>query len=111
MAAKSAAAGIKPFKCQGERASGTGHGTSVVVPAASLSVSGELRFCDSTADSGNTVGRGFCPVCGRPVLNRNSGYPDMRFPHVGSLDDPSNFKADAVVFSEFAQPWMAWIRS
>jgi len=90
-------------RCQ--RASGTGHGTSVVVPAASLSVSGELRYYESTSDSGNIVGRGFCPICGSPVLNRNSGYPDMRYIHVGSLDDPSGFKADGIVFSEFAQPW------
>ena len=88
-----------------QRASGTGHGTSVMVPAAGFSISGSLSFHDSRSDSGNTVSRGFCPVCGSPVLNRNSGYPEMRYIHVGSLDDPSVFKADAVVYSSSAQPW------
>ncbi len=88
-----------------QRASGTGHGTSIVLPAATFSVSGVLRFYDQNSDSGNVVSRGFCPVCGSPVLNKNSGYPDMRYIHVGSLDDPSMFKPDAVVCSESAQPW------
>lgn len=88
-----------------QRASGTGHGTSIVLPAATFSISGEVRFYESTSGSGNVVSRGFCPNCGSPVLNRNSGYPDMRYIHVGSLDDPSVFKADTVVCSESAQPW------
>ena len=90
---------------QCQRASGTGHGSSIVVPLESFTVTGELRFYDQQSDSGNTVSRGFCPVCGSPVLNRNSGYPDKRYIHVGSLDDPSAFKPDVVVFSDSAQPW------
>ena len=77
----------------------------MVVPAAGFSLTGEVRFYESAADNGNIVGRGFCPVCGSPVLNRNSGYPDMRYIHVGSLDEPGVFKADTVVFSDSAQPW------
>ncbi len=90
---------------QCQRASGTGHGSSMVVPVETFTLTGELRFFDQQSDSGNIVSRGFCPVCGSPVLNRNSGYPDMRYIHAGSLDDPSVFKPDAVVFSESAQPW------
>ncbi len=87
-----------------QRASGTGHGSSIVLPLEGFSLSGELRYYDQVADNGNTVSRGFCPVCGSPVLNRNSGYPDMRYIHVGSLDDPGGFKPDVVVFSDSAQP-------
>ena len=90
---------------QCQRASGTGHGSSMVVPAAGFTLTGEVRYYESAADSGNTISRGFCPICGSPVLNLNSGFPEMRYVHVGSLDDPSVFKADTVVFSDSAQPW------
>lgn len=76
-----------------------------MLPAATFSISGEVRFYDQKSDSGNVVSRGFCPVCGSPVLNGNSGYPDMRYIHVGSLDDFSVFKPDAGVCSESVQPW------
>ena len=88
-----------------QRASGTGHGSSIVVPAETFSLTGTLSFYDRESDRGTIVSRGFCPVCGSPVLNKNSGYPDKRYIHVGSLDDPSVFRPDAVVFSESAQPW------
>jgi hypothetical protein len=33
-------------------------------PQAAVMLTGELRFHDIRADSGNTVSRGFCPDCG-----------------------------------------------
>ena len=38
-------------------------------------------------------------------MNINSGYPDSRYFHAATLDDPSTFKPTTVVFREFAQPW------
>ena len=90
---------------QCQRASGTGHGTSIVVPLETFSLAGALSFYDQESDRGTIVSRGFCPVCGSPVLNKNSGFPDKRYIHVGSLDDPSGFRPDVVVFSDSAQPW------
>ena len=88
-----------------QRASGTGHGSSIVVPLETFSLTGALSFYDQQSDRGTIVSRGFCPICGSPVLNKNSGYPEKRYIHAGSLDDPGAFKPDAVVFPESAQPW------
>lgn len=88
-----------------QRASGTGHASHVMVPKESLIVHGEVRFWDSPADSGNIVGRGFCPACGSPVLSRNTGFPDHMFLRAASLDDPGKFVPTLVVFTGTAQPW------
>ena len=86
-------------------ASGTGHASHAMVPKEALTIQGELRFWDSPADSGNVVGRGFCPQCGSPVLSRNSGMPDHLFLRAASLDDPSRFVPNMLVYTGRAQPW------
>ncbi len=96
------------FHCQCrqcQRASGTGHSSQFVVPAAAVTVNGELKFHDQTADDGNTVSRGFCPVCGSPVMGRSSGHPGIVIIHAASLDDPSRFKPQKVVWSAEGQAW------
>ena len=90
-------------QCQHD--SGTGHGSHVGVPATALRVSGEPRFYESKADSGNTISRGFCTTCGAPVLSRNSGMTEMVFLRAGSLDDPCLFKPTMVVFTESGHDW------
>ncbi|MBV8360519.1 MAG: GFA family protein [Deltaproteobacteria bacterium] len=42
-----------------------------------------------TADSGNTVSRGFYPECGSPLFSRLSGMTDVVGVRAGSLDDPN----------------------
>ena len=88
-----------------QRASGTGHGSHIMVPKEALTVRGEVRYWDSAADSGNFVGRGFCPTCGSPVLSRNSGFPDHLFLRAASLDDPTKFVPTMLVHTGKAQPW------
>jgi len=96
------------FHCQCrqcQRASGTGHASLFVVPADALTLGGTLKFHDQKADSGNTSSRGFCPACGNPIVNKSSGYPQMRFIHAASLDEPGQFKPVKLVWSVNAQPW------
>lgn len=88
-----------------QRDSGTGHGSHMMVPNEALKLTGRPRYHDSKADSGNTVSRGFCPICGSPVVSRNSGYPDALFLRAASLDDPRWFKPAMVVFTSGAPAW------
>ncbi len=90
---------------QCQRATGGGHATAFVLPADAVIVTGEVRFFDQQADSGNTVSRGFCPTCGSPMMNRNSGYPQSLYVHAATLDDPTAFRPETVVFRSAAQPW------
>ncbi|MGD2074472.1 MAG: GFA family protein [Gammaproteobacteria bacterium] len=96
------------FHCQCrqcQRASGAGHASLFVVPADAVSLTGELKFYDQIADDGSTVSRGFCPVCGSPVVGKTSGHPDILLFTAASLDDPALFKPEKVVWSASGQPW------
>ncbi len=90
-------------KCQ--RITGTGHASLFRLPAAAVRIDGEVRFYDQPADSGAMTSNGFCPTCGSPVVSRTDRFPDMFYFHAATLDDPTLFKPEFVVFSEAAQPW------
>lgn len=87
------------------KSSGSGHCTHVFVPETAFSVSGELRFYDRAADSGNIISRGFCPTCGSAILSRNSGMPGMTFVRASSLDDPDIIAPQMVVYASRAPKW------
>lgn len=88
-----------------QRDSGTGHASHLAVAAEGFSISGPIKFWDSLADSGNTVSRGFCAECGSPVVSRNAGMSKMAFIRAASLDAPTLFKPQMVVWASARQPW------
>ena len=81
------------------KSSGTGHSTHMSVPKSAFSLSGELRFFEKPADSGNIVSRGFCPTCGSLVYTKNSATPDLVILRVSSLDDPEPFTPQMAVYA------------
>lgn len=96
------------FLCQCrqcQRITGTGHSAEFVVLDKDTIISGELKFYELTADSGNTVTSGFCPTCGNPVLKKSSGYPGMLFFHAATLENPTVFKPQTVFWGDSHQPW------
>lgn len=48
---------------------------------------------------------GFCQACGSPVTSHGSGYPDLRYIHAATLDDPTQLEPEKIVFSLERQPW------
>lgn len=86
-------------------ATGGGHGSYFGVPEADFSVSGRQQVYESRSARDTTVSRGFCPVCGSPLTFRSSGAPGIVFVAAGSLDDPSLFHPQHVLFAASAQPW------
>lgn len=87
------------------KASGTGHCTHIVVPQEALRISGEVKYYDHPADSGNIVSRGFCPNCGGAICNINSGMPGMIFPRASMLDDPDTVTPQMSVYASRAPSW------
>ena len=87
------------------KTSGTAHGSHMFLPEANFSISGDVRFYDAPADSGNMVSRGFCPTCGSAVYSRNSGMPGLVFVRASSLDDPEVFQPQVVVYTKRAPSW------
>src|SRR6476469_6867644 len=62
---------------------------NVVFPKDALSLTGELKDFQSTADSGNRMHRRFCPSCGTQVFSESEARPHLIIARAGTLDDPS----------------------
>jgi len=90
---------------QCQRISGSGHAAQFAVPVDVTSIEGEIKFYDQIADSGDTVSSGFCPTCGSPILKKTTKMPEVYFFHAGTMDDPSKFRPQVVVYEESKQPW------
>lgn len=87
------------------KASGTSHCTHAAVPESELTVTGDVKFFDKPADSGNIVSRGFCPNCGSAVYSRNSGMPGMAFVRASSMDDLDTAVPQMTVYASRAPSW------
>jgi hypothetical protein len=75
------------------------------VPRAAVHFEGELKGWETTADSGNTVRRSFCPACGTPVLSESSGSKDLVVIRAGTLDDPGLYAPLQIILTASAPRW------
>ncbi len=87
------------------KTSGTDHATYIAIPEDAFTVTGTLKFFDHPANSGNIVGRGFCPECGAPIYSRNSAMKGLVFVRASSLDDLEIAKPQVIVFASRAPSW------
>ena len=79
---------------------------NVLFPETAVAITGDLGLFTMIADSGNTVERGFCKVCGAQIYSRTvtpTGLP-MRV-RAGTLDDPELCAPTAVIWGESAPSW------
>ena len=79
---------------------------NVLFPEEAVSITGDLGLFTMIADSGNTVERGFCKVCGAQIYSRTvtpTGLP-MRV-RAGTLDDPELCAPTAAIWTESAPSW------
>lgn len=90
---------------QCQRITGTGHSAQFSVAAEKTSISGNVQAHTLKSDQGNEVLSAFCGTCGNPIFKKTSMMPDMIFFHAATLDDPSLFSPQMVVYSDTAQPW------
>jgi len=89
-----------------QRSAGGGYAAIMVVPQASVKMTGEPRYYKTIGDSGMAVERGFCPNCGSPVTAKLERLPDVLGLTAASLDDPSLYKPSVDIFTSRAQPWV-----
>lgn len=90
---------------QCQHISGAGHAPQFALPRASVSVSGPVKVYGMKADSGNDVETAFCETCGSPIYKTSSGFAEFLFLHAGTLDEPSAYKPQQVVWARSMQPW------
>lgn len=103
-----AAAPVRGFQCQCrdcQRDTGSGHASVMVFPRAALEVRGIVTETLRTADSGEQKLKGFCGSCGSPLYNKPLSRPDMLGVYVGTLDDPSDFRPELVMFASRGHAW------
>jgi hypothetical protein len=90
--------------CQLE--SGSAFVTDMNVDRTSLRITGPLTRYTRTGDSGKSVHRNFCSLCGATVLTEFDVDPEHVSIKACSLDDPSRIQPDRHLFTSRMQPWL-----
>ena len=85
---------------------GGGTGTAnICFPTENVATSGEVRWHENVADSGNRMRRGFCPECGTPLFSLAESRPHLTFIRIGALDDPDLLGPQAEIWTSMAPGW------
>lgn len=90
-------------ECQ--RLTGAGHAAIMIFPKESFSLSGTPKTYGYETDEKHVVTHHFCGECGAPLFNLNSHYDNAVYVLVGSLNDPSVFAPERIVFSKSGHKW------
>jgi hypothetical protein len=89
-----------------QHTSGTGHSSYLTFPSRTqVKLTGKATQWDMKADSGNVKTRAFCPACGSPVYLTFAAMPDLFTVHAASLDDPSRYKPQMVLYGVRGHTW------
>lgn len=81
---------------------------NVLFPQDAVRFEGEIATLEKRADSGNLIGRGFCPKCGTQLYSATldpQGAP-IRI-RAGTLDDPELAAPQEVIWVSSAPSWAA----
>lgn len=90
---------------QCQHISGAGHAPQFALPRGAVTLSGPVKVHELKADSGNDVATAFCATCGSPIYKTSSGFAEFMFFHAGTLDDPSAYQPQQVVWTRSRQAW------
>jgi hypothetical protein len=89
-----------------QRATGTGHSTVALIPAAAITLVGNPKSFDRPSDSGATFTRYFCPDCGTPLYGKSSRAPDIRMLPVGFFAGQNDwYEPNQLIFARSQQAW------
>ena len=79
---------------------------NVLFPEEAVRYEGEMTTLRLTADSGNTVERGFCPHCGAQMYSKTVDPPGLPMRvRAGTLDDPELMAPTAIIWTASAPSW------
>ncbi len=89
-----------------QRMSGTGHGSYLAfLGRGDVTLTGEAKHWETADDSGSVKTRAFCSNCGSPVYMTFPSMPDVFAIHAASLDDPSRFSPQKVMYHSRHLAW------
>jgi hypothetical protein len=75
------------------------------MPKSSFESWGETKSYAVRHASGRTSIRHFCPTCGSLLFGTSEAAPDAVSIYVGTLDEPSVFRPEAVMFKRDRHAW------
>ncbi len=87
-----------------QQATGTAFAAAILVPRNAVTITGDVKYYETTGDSGGIVSRGFCPICGSQLFSKPP-MPEFMGITAGSLDEPSEFQPVIDFYTASAQPW------
>ncbi len=87
------------------RIGGTGHATHSVFAQDAFSLTGTVTEYEKTADSGRTINRRFCPVCGSALYHTRGGMEGLVVVRASSLDDPESVTPERAIYVSRALSW------
>jgi hypothetical protein len=91
-------------ECQ--KATGTGHSAVILAPASDVTITGETASFTRPANSGATLTRRFCPVCGTPLAAQSSRATQTLMLPVGLFGaDVPWFAPNQVIFAGSHRDW------
>lgn len=90
---------------QCQRGSGTGHGSYLTFIGAPVEVTGEASRWETVGEGGTRKSRAFCPTCGSPAYLTFPDMPQVFVAIAASLDDPSRYRPQKVMWASAGQPW------
>ena len=88
-----------------QEATGSGHASILVFLKSAVTLIGSPTHYTSQPDSGKTKTRAFCPICGSPLYTLLDSLPDVFVVKAGSLDDPSAFQPQMVIYTDSGCVW------
>ena len=89
-----------------QKQSGSAFSVVVGVPPASLTITGISKVYADVGESGQPVGRRFCPECGSLVTTEIAAMPDFVAVKAGTLDEPASLKPGMHIWCDHALPWV-----
>ncbi len=90
-------------ECQ--KATGAGHSAIAIADRADVEVTGQLTAFARKADSGATLTRHFCPICGTPAYAESSRWPEALLLPTGFFENSDWFAPKQVIFHRSHLEW------
>jgi hypothetical protein len=90
-----------------QKTTGTSCSVVVAIPAPTLTVTGEVKVCDSKGDSGQGTHSSFCPNRGSPVIGTADVMRGVVMIHAGTMDDSSWLKPTMEIYRDSKMPWVS----
>ncbi len=88
-----------------QQSSGTGHMSLAFFRDTDMTITGKTSAYETTTDSGATMTRYFCPVCGARLFSTNTNRPGVRSIALGALDNSDWFTPQGIVYACRRPAW------